>query len=122
MVGTLSKAFGCMGGFVCGSAKLRRFLASRGRPHIFSTALPLPIVSAAIRAIDVAQREAWRAKHLRQLIHYLATRLGIDAESWIVPVTVGSAANALHLSQALKRDGFLIPAIRPPTVPPETCR
>ena len=122
IVGTLSKAFGLMGGFVCTSRIVRTILASRGRGHIFSTSLPLPIVAAAIHAIDLSHRESWRRKHLHQLMHRLCTHLDLPVISWIVPLIIGSAEKALKISQAVKADGFYIPAIRPPTVPPGTCR
>ena len=122
IVGTLSKAFGLMGGFACTNRTVRTLLASRGRGHIFSTSLPLPIVAAAIHVIDLSHRESWRRKHLHQLMHHLGTRLDLPVISWIIPIIIGSAEEALRIGQALKADGFYIPAIRPPTVPPGTCR
>ena len=55
-VGTFSKAFGCHGGFVAGSAALIAFLTNRGRPYVFSTALPAPVAAAALAALRVSQR------------------------------------------------------------------
>ena len=55
-VGTFSKAFGCHGGFVAGSAALITFLTNRGRPYVFSTALPAPVAAAALAALRVSQR------------------------------------------------------------------
>jgi 8-amino-7-oxononanoate synthase len=55
-IGTFSKAFGCHGGFVAGSAALVSFLANRGRPYVFSTALPAPVAAAALAALRVSQQ------------------------------------------------------------------
>ena len=55
-MGTFSKAFGGHGGFVAGGAQLKRFLMNRGRPYVFSTALPAPVVAAAHAALRVSQQ------------------------------------------------------------------
>jgi len=63
-VGTFSKAFGCHGGFVAGSAALITFLTNRGRPYVFSTALPAPVAAAALAALRVSQRVRTISYHL----------------------------------------------------------
>ena len=142
-VGTLSKAFGAQGGFVACSALLKRLLVSRARPYIFSTALPLPSVAAALAALGVARREgparrARLARNVRVLREALGTLApegalgnagagaGGGALEWrdspIVPVVVGSEETALSAAAGLRARGFHVPAIRPPTVAPGTCR
>jgi 8-amino-7-oxononanoate synthase len=119
-VGTLSKAFGSHGGFVASSRQLKQLFVSRGRPCIFSTALPAPCVAAASAALRVATpavREAlWR--NVRQF----GADVGLRPQSPIVPFIVGEEAAALRLSARLIDAGFYVPAIRPPTVPRGTSR
>ncbi len=120
-VGTLSKAIGAHGGFVATSAPLKQLLISRGRAGIYSTALPTPMVAAASAALEHATPEL-RAK-LRANVDLLAEMAGLDSGgSHIVPIVVGDAADALGASTALLRQGFHVPAIRPPTVPAGTSR
>lgn len=121
-VGTLSKAFGAHGGFIaCGSA-LRAVLLNKGRPFVFSTALPLPLVLAAHTALLVSHQEQWRRKHLMELWQLLGRLLGLEAQSPIVSVPVGSAAAAVAAAARMLKEGFYVPAIRPPTVPIGTAR
>jgi 8-amino-7-oxononanoate synthase len=122
-IGTLSKAFGCMGGFVCCSNQWKHFFINRGRAQVFSTALPVPVVVAAQEALAISQREGWRREHLWRLIDRLGKELGVGvAVSPIVPVMMGSEDKALEASRELLRQGYHVPAIRPPTVPRGTCR
>jgi 8-amino-7-oxononanoate synthase len=125
LVGTLSKALGSIGGFVAGSRKLVDWLINRARPLIYSTCLPSPAASAALRALEILQAEPWR----RARIFELSSRLldGIEAANRghpgpIVRVIVGSPERALERSSLLLDRGFLVPAIRPPTVPKGTSR
>lgn len=123
-VGTLSKAFGCLGGFAACSRPVRELLATKARPFVFSTALPLPVVAAARAALRVARRDgdALRAKLFRN-INLLRNGLGLGGSSSpIVPLVLGTEARALAASAALRREGFHVTAIRPPTVPPGTAR
>eukprot|EP00887_Chlorella_sp_A99_P001839 scaffold19.g1839.t1 len=105
-VGTLSKAFGCHGGFVACSRRWKDLLVNRGRGQVFSTALPEP----------------WRRRHLYQLAQQLGGPLGLPARSPILPLVLGSEAAAMDAATALLRSGFHVPAIRPPTVPAGTSR
>jgi len=102
------------------STELKRLLLSRGRPGIFSTALPAPTVAAAFAAIAAAtpnlRRKLWRNVELFE------KESGVRATSPIIPVILGSESSALAASAALLSDGFLVPAIRPPTVPRGTAR
>jgi 8-amino-7-oxononanoate synthase len=127
-VGTLSKALGAQGGFVCGSRRLIAWLVNHARPYIYSTALAPPSAAAARRAVAVVRQEPERRRHLLRLAEGLRDRLrasGIEAGNsrcQIVPVIVGDAREALELSQRLQRAGVWVPAIRPPSVPEGTAR
>ena len=132
-VGTLSKAFGSHGGFVGCSAQLKSLLISRGRAGIYSTALPLPAVAAARAALDLAtptlRSQLWAnvgafASAADASTSAAATDALVRASpmSPIIPLVVGSEEAALGAAEQLQQQGFLVPAIRPPTVPAGTAR
>ncbi len=127
-VGTLSKALGAQGGFVCGSRMLIDWLVNAARPYIFSTALAPPIAAAARRAVALVQQEPERRQrlfHLSALLRGELESLGHPPRSsvcQIVPVIVGSARAAVRVSKKLEKHGMLVPAIRPPSVPEGTAR
>jgi 8-amino-7-oxononanoate synthase len=127
-LGTLSKALGSQGGFVCGSRSLTRLLVNRARPYIFSTALAPPAAAAARRAVRIAIEEPDRRQRvlsLGELLRRLLRDNGFGdtgSRSQIVPIVVGDSAKAVQLSRALDRRGFLVPAIRQPSVPEGTAR
>ncbi len=127
-IGTLSKALGSQGGFVCGSRRLIAWLVNHARPYIFSTALAPPSAAAARRAVEIVQTEPERRNHLFSLVERLYTRLRKDGNPLtastcqIVPVIVGDAAAAMAVSRRLEELGLLVPAIRPPLVPEGTAR
>lgn len=122
-IGTLSKALGCLGGFVCGSRPLIEWLLNRARPYVFSTAAPGAAAAAAICALDVVRDEPHRRRELLARAENLRTALA--AQGWnlgssttqIIPVMVGEAERAVALSSQLAQRGIFVPAIRPPTVP-----
>jgi 8-amino-7-oxononanoate synthase len=122
-IGTLSKALGCIGGFVAGSRSLVEWLVNRARPYVFSTASPAATAAAAIAALDIVQQEPQRRQRLlarsQQLREELARRgwnIGTSA-SQIIPLVVGDPEHALRMSAELRERGLFAPAIRPPTVP-----
>ena len=120
-MGTLSKALGSEGGFVCGSQTVVDYLRNFSRPFIFSTAPGAPAVAAASAAIKALESEPQRVERLRENVATFLKELagrGISAasESAIVPVVVGDERAAVAASAALEKDGFLVPAIRYPTV------
>jgi 7-keto-8-aminopelargonate synthetase-like enzyme len=128
-VGTLSKAVGTLGGFVAGSHAVVDWLWNRARPQVFSTALPPAICAAAAKAIDIIETEPDRRIRLLQRAADLRTRLlaaGIPMPSGltgpIVPVLLQSPERAVDVARQLEQAGFLVGAIRPPTVPPGTSR
>jgi 8-amino-7-oxononanoate synthase len=127
-VGTLSKAFGSLGGFVAGSKRLVEHLVNHARPLIYSTALPPPAAAAAQAAIEIAQSENVRRERVlargSQLLRGLVAagfEIGPTAGP-IVPVVVGAPGAAVALAAKLLSRGFLVPAIRPPSVPDDTAR
>jgi 8-amino-7-oxononanoate synthase len=122
-IGTLSKAFGAYGGYLAASKPVIDLMRSRARTMIYSTGLPPAILASAIAALDRIEREP---KLTMQPIEKAqaftrATNLPI-AESAIVPVVIGEADAALQASKELEDEGFLVVAIRPPTVPVGTAR
>ncbi|GAX79251.1 hypothetical protein CEUSTIGMA_g6691.t1 [Chlamydomonas eustigma] len=121
-VGTLSKAFGALGGFAACSRDLKSLFMNRGRSYIYSTALPLPVVAAALAALKVSSRESWRRAHVWNLVDRLGSLLGVPALSPVVPIVLGGEEAVLEASGKLLANGFHVPAIRPPTVPAGTCR
>ncbi len=120
-VGTLSKAVGCFGAYVAGSEALRELLINRARSLVFSTALPAAVCAAAERALGKLQDPVVRAR-LHQRIGQLAAGLGLPADSAVFSVVLGEADVALAASARLREAGFLVKAIRPPTVPEGTSR
>jgi len=122
-VGTLSKALGCVGGFVAGSRPLIEWLVNRARPYVFSTAAPAATSAAAIAALDIVQQEPQRRETL--LVRANSLRAELAQRGWntgssasqIIPIIVGDPERAVSLSLQLRERGFFVPAIRPPTVP-----
>ncbi|MBV8322346.1 MAG: 8-amino-7-oxononanoate synthase [Hyphomicrobiales bacterium] len=122
-MGTLSKALGSYGGYICASAAVVDLIRNRARTVIYSTGLPPAIVAAAIAALDVIEREpAYAALPLAKAKAF-ARGAGLpEPASPIVPVLLGEAEVALKASRLLEDNGFLVVAIRPPTVPEGTAR
>jgi 8-amino-7-oxononanoate synthase len=122
-MGTLSKALGSYGGYVCASAAVVDLIRNRARTVIYSTGLPPAMVAAAIAALDVIEREpAYAALPLAKAKAF-ARGAGLpEPVSPIVPVLLGDAEAALKASRLLEDHGFLVVAIRPPTVPAGTAR
>jgi len=122
-IGTLSKAIGAYGGYLCASRTVVELICTRSRTFIYSTGLPPAIVAAAIAALDLIERHpAYAAQPLRKAKLFTRALNLPDAESAIVPVIVGASEAALAASNILRDNGFLVVAIRPPTVPAGTAR
>ncbi|CAN0902323.1 8-amino-7-oxononanoate synthase [Linum grandiflorum] len=121
-IGTLSKAAGCHGGFVACSKKWKQLIQSRGRSFIFSTAIPVPFAAAAHAAVIVARKEAWRRRQVWKRVQDFRDLTGIPITSPIISLVVGSEERALQASRYLLESGFHVTAIRPPTVPSNSCR
>lgn len=121
-MGTLSKALGAQGGFVCGSRPLVDWLQNKARAYIYSTALVPAAAGAALAALSAARSDEAGRKKLFALSARLRAGLGPAGEGPIVPVVVGETSAALDLSAALWEAGYLAPAVRPPTVSEGTAR
>jgi 8-amino-7-oxononanoate synthase len=122
-MGTLSKAVGAYGGYLCASVAVIELMRNRARTLIYSTGLPPAIVAAAIAALDVIEREPGYAALPVQKAKAFTQAAGLPAaQSPIVPVVVGEEEKALDASRLLADEGFLVAAIRPPTVPTGTAR
>ncbi len=122
-VGTLSKALGSHGGFVAGSQRLIDWLANRARPYVFSTAAPPPVAAAGLAALEICQQEPDLLRKLQEpalrLRGALVKRQLIQSalNSQIVPVLLGDADRTMAAATELRRRGFFVPGIRPPSVP-----
>jgi 8-amino-7-oxononanoate synthase len=122
-VGTLSKALGSNGGFVVGSRVLIDWLANRARTYGFSTATPAATAAAGLAALQILSCDAQCAKPLVELMINLRAQLladhliGIRQLSQIVPIVFGTPEKAIAAAAGLRKRGFFVPAIRPPSVP-----
>ena len=117
-MGTLSKALGGYGGYLCASRAVCDMLRNRARSFVYATGLPPACAAAALAALEVATAEPERRARPLALARRLSARLGLaDAQSAIVPLVVGEARAASALAAALEAQGYLVVAIRPPTVP-----
>ncbi len=121
--GTMSKAFGVMGGYIAGSAKIVEYLRQRARPFLFSSAATPPDVAACIAAINILEasdepvRKLWdNARVFKAALRDLGFDLGVS-ETPITPVMLGEASTAWDFSKALFAEGVFATAIAFPTVP-----
>jgi len=128
-MGTLSKAFGCFGGFVAGSRDLIKFLINKARSFIYSTSFPPAMAEACIKAIEIVDSESHNLRKRlwgnRQRLYQGLKNLGYDtltSETPILPVLVGDIKKALKIENYLYKKKIFAPAIRPPTVPEGKCR
>lgn len=128
LVGTLGKAFGTFGAFVAGEDDLIEYLIQRARSYIYTTALPPAVAEATRMSIRLIDAESWRREKLHDNIAYFKHCLhqtGLPenlSETAIQPIVIGDVERTVQLSQRLKQHGFLVSAIRPPTVPEGTAR
>jgi len=128
LMGTLGKAFGTFGAFVAGSEDLIETLIQAARTYIYTTATPPAVAVATSAALKLVVEEDWRRERLAALVQRFragAGQLGLglcDSHTPIQPLLVGDAGAALRCSEALRGQGILVTAIRPPTVPQGTAR
>lgn len=122
-IGTLSKAFGVMGGFVAGNQAIVEWLRQRGRPFLFSSAMTVPDTAACIEAVEILRESTelvdmlWaNAEFFKQGMHQLGFDTGNTATP-IVPVMLGKAPLAQEFSRRLFEKGIFAMAIGFPTVP-----
>ena len=127
-MGTLGKAAGTFGAFVAGDAALVEFLVQRSRSYVYTTALPPALACATLEAVRLIEAEQWRREQLAKLIALLKQKLSapawrlLDSTTAIQPLLIGENGAAVAVSEKLGERGLLVPAIRPPTVPPGTAR
>jgi 8-amino-7-oxononanoate synthase len=122
-MGTLSKAVGSYGGYLCTSRDVAELVRNRARSFVYSTGLPPGSVAAASRALDLIAADQELVRRPVARAREFTSALGLPpAASAIVSLVMGSASRALAASGALRDAGFLVAAIRPPTVPPGTSR
>ncbi|MDQ3759048.1 MAG: 8-amino-7-oxononanoate synthase [Actinomycetota bacterium] len=128
VVGTLSKALGSYGAYVCTSSALRELLINKARPFIYSTAPPPPSVGAALAALAQLESRPGVVEHLRRnaaVMRQALVSYNLDVGSsrtQIIPVMVGNARRATALCERALDGGVFAQAIRPPTVPDGTSR
>ena len=122
-MGTLSKAIGAYGGYLCASRAVIDLMCTRARTFIYSTGLPPPVIAAAIASLDIIEHDkTYVAEPLRKA-RLFARALNLpEPQSAIVPLILGETETAMAAARALEDDGFLVVAIRPPTVPRGTAR
>ena len=122
-MGTLSKAIGGYGGYVCATAPVVELIKMRARTLVYTTGLPPASVAAALAALDVIADEPGRVAAPPAKARRFTAALNLpEARSAIVPIVLGAAETALAAAAALEAEGLLVVPIRPPTVPPGTAR
>ena len=128
LMGTLGKAVGVAGAFVAGSNALIETLIQFSRSYIYTTALPPACASAILQSLKVIKDEPQRRTHLKELINYFKEKTnGLDfkflpSSSAIQALVIGDNLRALAFSERLMKEGIMISAIRPPTVPAGSAR
>ncbi len=129
VVGTLGKALGTMGAYVAGSARLIEFLLNRARSFVFTTGTPPAMAAATLEAMRIADTESWRRTTVRERAARLRLRLqqgGLNIpgqpDGHIIPVHIGDPVRTMQIAGDMRRRGFLLGGVRPPTVPAGTSR
>jgi glycine C-acetyltransferase/8-amino-7-oxononanoate synthase len=128
IVGTLGKALGSYGAYVCADEEMIRYLLNTARSLIFSTAPGPPAVAGALAALELLQERPHRVERLRSNARVLRSALAAegfavdDGEMHIVPLIVGEARDAMRLCELAIERGVFAQAIRPPTVAAGTSR
>ena len=123
LMGTLGKGFGTFGAFVAGSDVLIETLIQKARSYVYTTAMPAAIAEATRASLKLVIKDNWRREKLNGLVKRFrvgAGQLGLalmNSDSAIQPLLVGDSECAVQLSEMLLEQGFLVGAIRPPTVP-----
>jgi 8-amino-7-oxononanoate synthase len=129
-MGTLSKALGVSGGYVCGTRRLIDLLINRARSFIYSTAPPPAVAAAGLSAVEFMMSPAGESRRqmLRRNLTHFAREMPLlfhaerKVQSAIIPIIIGRAEQAVEAARLLADRGFLVPAIRYPTVARDTAR
>jgi len=124
-IGTLSKAAGVSGAFICAQDSFIEWMIQKGRPYIYSTATPPAIAHALLKSLEIIESDEGKQRrtHLHKLIDIWQQEMKfsqwekVSSCTPIQPLILGSNANALMAAKLLDEAGYWIPAIRPPTVP-----
>lgn len=123
-MGTLGKALGTAGAFIAGPRALRELLLNRARSFIFTTGTPAALAAGTLEALRIVKEEGWRRERLRENVARLRAGLAAlgrgvagDAPGHIIPVILGDAERTMRTGRLLRERGFLVGAVRPPTVP-----
>ncbi|MES9972654.1 MAG: 8-amino-7-oxononanoate synthase [Candidatus Thiodiazotropha sp.] len=128
LMGTLGKGFGTYGAFVAGSEELIETLIQHARSYIYTTAPPAALAEATLVSLRLVRQENWRRERLQDLIarfRQSVRQIGLpllDSTTPIQPILAGSSQQAVAWSRLLEKQGVLISAIRPPTVPDGSAR
>ena len=123
LMGTLGKAFGVAGAFVAGSGILIETLIQQARSYIYTTAMPAALAEATRVSLGIVREESWRREKLQSLVTRFRSGVGeiglglMPSRTPIQPILLGAADIAVAWSRRLEELGFLVTAIRPPTVP-----
>ncbi|MFH1407401.1 MAG: 8-amino-7-oxononanoate synthase [Candidatus Omnitrophota bacterium] len=127
-MGTLSKAFGCLGGFVCASEEIIEYLINKARSLIYTTALPPSVLASNIAALEIIQTQAELRQKLWENVKYFKEGLlrygfnTMQSATPIIPVLLKDNSLTMKFSGALRDEGIFAVGIRPPTVPPGEAR
>lgn len=122
-MGTLSKAIGAYGGYLCASQAVIDLMCTRARTFIYSTGLPPPVAAAACAALEIIERDpSYAAEPLRKASLFARALNLPEPQSAIVPLILGNSDTTMAAARSLEEDGFLVIGIRPPTVPRGTAR
>src|SRR3989339_350415 len=128
-MGTLSKALGGLGGFVCGSGELIDYLVNRSRSFIFSTSLPAALCASALKVIEIIEKDGALRQRLKENANFLRRGLkdmGFDTldskDTAIIPVLTKEPKLTMEFSRRLFTEGIFVQGIRPPTVSEGLCR
>lgn len=123
-MGTLSKAVGGYGGYLCASRAVVDYIKTSARSFIYSTGLPPAVIASATKALEIIEQDNELTAQPLRKAQWFAQAIGLPGEiqSAIVPLEMGSAEKAIAASAQLAEAGFWVQAIRPPTVPDGTAR
>jgi 8-amino-7-oxononanoate synthase len=128
VIGSLTKGLGTLGAFVAGNEIMIEAILQFARPYMFSSTLPSDLVTASIKAIDLAEQATDARLHLQQLINYFQKRAQdlkiniLPSQTPIQAIVFSDINQLMQTAQALSAKNILISAIRPPTVPKESPR
>ncbi len=127
VMGTLGKALGSYGAYACVDRDTARYLTNRARPFIFSTALPPSAVGAAIKAVEIVEKESELREKLKSNYRYMHEKIEMSgfkniSSTQIIPVIIGENRKTMEIQKKLEEAGVIAAGIRPPTVPEGSAR